>query len=32
VLGNLVSNALQYGSIRQPVKVTLDGDAEALAF
>jgi signal transduction histidine kinase len=32
VLGNLLSNALQYGSINTPVKVTLDGDAEHLRF
>ena len=30
LLGNLVSNALQYGSASTPVKVVLDGDAEHL--
>lgn len=32
VVGNLVSNALQYGSSDTPVKVTLDGAAEHLRF
>jgi len=32
VLGNLVSNAVQYGSTDTPIKITLDGDAEHLRF
>lgn len=32
VLGNLVSNALQYGSAHTAIEVTLDGDAEHLRF